>query len=225
MMSEQTPVLLRMRDVGMALEVADMHGQLLNRIQLQKFIYLVDVIDPLYGILPPRVAHLTYKHGPYDSAIQNAVDALAFRGLASIRDIRLSLEGTVSAEYEMSVAGRSWLGKLIGETAITARWSAALAVGEKIDALGWNRLVDLVYAEPTFVSARPHGYGQRLIPNDGLGNTASFLMALMNYALEHGFGDKPPNQTLIVELFFRYLDEYDRTQTTWAIGQSSPVTK
>src|SRR4051812_8205442 len=100
-MSEHIRVLLRMSDVGMAMSAASKYGQDLNRIRLQKFIYLLDVVGYIYHLLPPRVAHKTYKHGPWDVAIQNAVDALVFRGFAEASKVQRDPNGKIHATYKL----------------------------------------------------------------------------------------------------------------------------
>lgn len=210
----KTQVLVRMRDVGMSLRVASNFGQWLTRTQLQKSIYLLDVVSLLYDLLPPSEAHLTYKYGPYDAAIQNAVDSLAFRGFVAVRDVHRSLEGDVSARYQLTPEGNSWVEDISETIAFLSRWEAASAVGRQIDDLGWGRLIDLVYAEPTFVSRRHRGYGQTLPMNNGADNSAAFFMASIKRVLGHGFEKMSINRELIVDLFFRYLDEYDRTQAS-----------
>jgi hypothetical protein len=207
-MSEKTNILNRMRDVTMALSVAGKYSQQLSRIQLQKFIYLADTISPLYYILPPQKAHLTYKHGPYDTAIQNAVDALAFRGIVKILDVNIGPNQKVTTQYALTDAGISWNDRLA--ESFNIRWKATTAVGERVNLFGWYRLVNLVYAEPTFVSTRPKGFGQELHPEDGLANSAALIMGLIDYALRQGYKKERINDDLIVDLYFRYLDEYDR---------------
>jgi hypothetical protein len=203
-----------MRDIALSLSVASNYGQRLSRIQLQKFIYLIDVVSPLFYILPPQLAHQTYKHGPYDVSIQNAVDVLAFRGLVKINGVQKHTNGTISAEYTLNSFGQSWVDRLVSEQIFVPKWEAAQAVGLKINKLGWYRLVDLVYAEPTFIATRPKGYGQELHSNDGLSSSAAFLMAMMDRALRYGHDKDEVDGALIVELFFRYLDQYDRVQRT-----------
>lgn len=211
-MGPQIRVLIRMRDVALALGAAESYNQSLNRIRLQKFIYLLDVVGYLYEILPPREAHTTYKNGPYDYAIQNAVDSLAFRGLAQVLRIKRSPNNKIHAEYGLTPAGKSWLKALTEDGGFGTRWEAALEVAKKVNLRGWSRLVDLVYAEPTFASTKPRGYGQQLPLNNGLENSAAFLMQTINRGISHGFDQATPDRELVVELFFRYLDNYARSQ-------------
>lgn len=208
-MAEQTRILKRMLDVGLALGAADKYDQLLNRIRLQKFIYLLDVVSYLYGILPPQSGHITYKHGPFDSAIQNAVDCLAFRGLARVFKVERDSDGSIYAEYGLSQAGKLWVDRITKDARFEIKWGAALDIGQKVDTLGWDRLRALVYAEPTFVASKPKGYGQKLIPEDSLKNSAAFFIETMNWTLRQGFENAYPSRDLLLELFFRYLDDYD----------------
>jgi len=213
-MVSKTRVLVRMRDVGLSLKVASNFSQWLTRTQLQKFIYLLDVVSLLYDLLPPSEAHLTYKYGPYDAAIQNAVDSLAFRDFVTVRDVHQSPEGDISARYQLTPEGNSWIEEISETIVFVSQWEAACAVGRQIDSLGWDRLIDLVYAEPTFVSTRHRGYGQTLPMNNGVDNSAAFFLAAIKRVLGHGFGKMSINRELIVDLFFRYLDEYDHTQAS-----------
>ena len=210
-MSDTIRVLNRMYDVVVALAAAKKHKQLLNRIRLQKFIYLLDVVSFLYEYLPPKRGHLTYKNGPYDQAIQNAVDSLAFRGFVSVYNVEYAPDGKKYAEYSINNVGKSWLERLNRIEGLKVRWEAALDIGQKVNTIGWHRLVPLVYAEPTFVRKRSQGYGQQLEPNNGLENSAAFLIEMINRGLSFGFEKKQADRELIIELFFRYLDSYDRS--------------
>src|ERR1039457_7706235 len=78
-MTEKERNLVRTADVILSLAAASQYGQRLNKIRLQKFIYLADAVSSLFALLPPEESHTTYMHGPYDAAIQRAADTLAFR--------------------------------------------------------------------------------------------------------------------------------------------------
>ena len=77
-------IMNRMGDVVLALGEAEKSHIQPTRIQLQKFVYLADVLGQLVGAMKLREGHKSYFNGPYDAAIQNAVDSLAFRGLVRI---------------------------------------------------------------------------------------------------------------------------------------------
>src|SRR5690242_9365902 len=105
----QQTVLNRMGDVMLALREAEKAAVSPTRIQLQKFVYLVDVLGQIVGLLKPVHGHKTYKNGPYDSAIQNAVDALAFRGFVRIAGVWKTPSGTLGTRYGLAPGGELFL--------------------------------------------------------------------------------------------------------------------
>lgn len=205
-MNEQTSTLIRMRDVGFALQNAKAFGRSLSRIQLQKYIYLMDAISVIFDLLPPLQTHYTFRHGPFDPNIQNAVDALAFRGLASINRLVRRTDGALASEYELSDAGVRWAAKLASEKDLNGKAQISEIVGMHVDRLGWNRLVELVYAEPTFVGVRPDGYGKRLKPQRSLTASSGQLLQLIRHALTSR--KLPPDGDVVVAYYFEYLDKY-----------------
>lgn len=207
-MSQQATVLKRMSDVTMALATASVYNQKLNRIRLQKFIYLLDIVGYIYEVLPPAANHISYNNGPYDPAIQNAVDSLAFRGLVEISDVDTLPRGNFSSQYTLTFAGEEWVEILAGQEAFKLRFEAARLIGKKVEKLGWWRLKDLVYAEPTYVQKKYSGFGQRIDITKGTENTAAYLIGLINRSL--GIKEKQMvNRELAVDVFFRFLDNYD----------------
>lgn len=207
-MSQQTTVLNRMIDVAISLSTASRYHEKLNRIRLQKFIYLLDIVGYMYEVLPPAANHISYNNGPYDAAIQNAVDSLAFRGLVEISDVENLPGRKISCRYSLTEAGQKWAENLTEKKELSLRFEAANTVGKKVNKLGWWRLKDLVYAEPTYVQKRYSGFGQRLDISNGVENTASYLIGLINRSLEVG-EKNTVNRELAVDIFFKYLDNYD----------------
>ena len=208
--SSRSDVLLRMQEVGFALQAAGTYRQRLNRTRLQKFIYLEDAVRYVYSLMPLQNGHRTYLHGPFDLAIQNAVDALAFRGLARICSVEKEEDGSIHAEYELTSAGRMWVKRMAASETFSPQWHLTQDVARQINTFGWQRLRHLAYAEPTFVSARPRGYGQRLELTSYRENSAAFLFNTLERVLFHGLKDEEPTSQFMLELFFRYLDEFSR---------------
>ena len=207
-MTTQTRVLTRMRDVGLALNAGSQFHQMLGRIRLQKFVYLLDVMIYLVELLPPSERHVTYKHGPFDAAIQNAVDCLAFRGLVRIADLHRAPDGTTQAKYALTAAGRDWVLKLSSDPQFRIRAQVAASIAVEIDSIGWDRLVALVYAEPTFVASRALGYGTKLNPQNPMSNSAALVLTTMRRGLRVGFERTSPEPQLLLRLFFRYLRDF-----------------
>lgn len=209
-MSETTFTLIRMRDAGFALRAANEHGRSLSRIQLQKYIYLMDAIAIVFELLPPTQAHYTFRHGPFDPHIQNAVDALAFRGLAKIERLSQRAGKSVASEYALSAAGARWTTALIAQADFATRSEIAETVGRHVNRLGWHRLVELVYAEPTFVAARPEGFGKRLKPQRGLSASSAQVLQLIRRVLASR--KSVPRRDVLATYYFEYLDRYSRTR-------------
>ena len=206
MMDPSVRSFLRMRDVVLASSAASRYQHALNRIQLQKFLYLVDAITFLFDIAPPREAHRTYKHGPFDAAIQNAVDCLTFRGLASVKGVSRQADGTTTAFYELTNAGKAWAKDLRIDVATATRWQATQLVAERAaHGLGWPRLRDLVYAEPTYVAARPNGWGQYLHPEDTRSTSTALLLRTVESLLPSRAG-QPIHRDLLIDLYFDFLE-------------------
>jgi hypothetical protein len=218
-MVEKVRVALRMRDVALALSAASSYSRTLSKIELQKLIYLIDATAHLYAALGPTEGHLTYRYGPYDVRIQTAADVLAFRGLVSIAEVRAMPNDRLAVRYQLTEAGRAWADRIGSDARVSISWQIAQAVVERVNALGWSRLVDLVYAEPTFVSARPLGYGQRLQPSDGGIVSASLITDIIDQCLSRADASTAIAANDMVHLLFRYLDNYDEAQKTRRSGR------
>lgn len=199
-----------MCDVAITLSTASVHQQRLNRIRLQKFIYLLDIVGYMYEVLPPAANHISYNNGPYDPAIQNAVDSLAFRGLVEISDVESLPGGNLSSQYILTSDGKEWVKTLVEQEAFKVRSETASIIGKKVEKIGWRRLKDLVYAEPTFVQKRYSGFGQRINITKGTENTAAYLIGLINLSL--GLRkEQMVNRELAVDIFFKFLDNFDHS--------------
>jgi len=150
----------RFIDVIIALSVAQEYEQVIGRIQLQKFIYLSDTIAATWSVLAPKNGHETYKHGPYDDSINNAVDALAFRGFVTITNMRME-ERRVDAQYEINRFGIKIFEELAAESHFQNKVYLYRQIGMHVNSVGWKKLKELVYAEPTYVQSKATGYGYK----------------------------------------------------------------
>ena len=210
MSTDNTSVLIRMRDVGLALYAARPYERSLSRIQLQKFLYLMDSLAGLYELLPPVEAHYTFRHGPYDPFIQNAVDSLSFRGFSRIHSLVRRSNGNIASEYSLTLSGDRWADRMRSHQALAERSQVAEVVAKQVNRIGWERLIPLVYAEPTFFTSRPEGYGRKLKPQRALTNSSAYVLQLIRQAL-------PKQSTLvtkeiIAEYYFDYLEAYAQVQ-------------
>src|ERR1035441_10545017 len=168
-----------MGDVVLALGEAEKAHVQPTRIQLQKFVYLTDVLGQLVGAMKLLEGHKIYFNGPYDSAIQNAVDSLAFRGVVRIVGVWKTPSGSTGTKYALATPGQSLMSRLHEAPEFQRKVQVAKLVGTQMRKFGWSRIVDLVYAEPTFVALRPSGWGEQLAAENGLTISAAFVLAVM----------------------------------------------
>lgn len=171
---------LRVRDVAVCLFVAKKYNYTFSKIQLQKLIYLMDVLSACLSIVSVENGHTTYFHGPYDKKIQNAADMLVFWEFCDVKNIR-SNESGIMCEYFLTNTGTEWIDELVN---VDATSKCRLEISENLIKALINReqlknLVSLVYAEPLFVKNRSLGYGVDLNLNDLENNDFYFLVLLM----------------------------------------------
>jgi len=209
-MAETQNIVNRMGDVVLALGEAEKAQVQPTRIQLQKFVYLTDVLGQVVGTLKLSGGHKTYRNGPYDAAIQNAVDSLAFRGMVRIAGIWKTPSGGTGTKYALAAPGRHLLARLRETPEFARKVHAAGLVGTEMRKVGWSRIVDLVYAEPTFVATRPTGWGSRLPAEDGLAVSTAYVLAIMRRTISVLSPERGPTPEWIAERFFAYLDDYDK---------------
>lgn len=192
----------RFIDVLLALKNADEYNQLLGRIQLQKYIYLSDTISVIWDILAPSDGHETYKNGPYDESITNAVDVLAFRGFVVIESMNME-HSKVAASYKISKAGIKLFEALNNEVRFQNKILLFNEMAKHIEKIGWKKLMKLVYSEPTYIQSRATGYGYKfdymsLFANESLRILYQFEEMLQN-------GQRITKQNML-SLFFKILN-------------------
>lgn len=172
-------VTLRTRDVAVCLLVASECKCTFSKIQLQKLIYLMDVLSACLDIVSVENGHITYHHGPYDKNIQNAADMLVFWELADVINIRSNEKG-IMCEYFLTDIGLEWIIELIATDSNTKnRYEICKnLVYSLTNRNQMKNLVPLVYAEPIFVKNKSMGYGVELNIND-LNSNDFYLLVLL----------------------------------------------
>lgn len=199
----------RMVNVVLALGEAEKAHVQPTRIQLQKFVYLTDALGQLVGTMKLREGHKIYFNGPYDAAIQNAADSLAFRGVVRITGVWKTPSGRTGTKYALAASGKRLMSRLREEPEFHRKVKVATLVGTELRKLGWSRIVELVYAEPTFVAFRPSGWGEQLTSENGLKISAAFVLAIMRRVANIVNPEQLVSPEWFAERFFAYLDDYD----------------
>ncbi|SMG14196.1 hypothetical protein SAMN05661096_00655 [Marivirga sericea] len=140
----------RFKDVIIALAISQDYERSLGKIQLQKYIYIIDTLSVIASVVAPKNGHETYKHGPWDRKIQNAADALAFRGFINIDR---SLTGE-RFSYSLSSSGIELFQRIRKNTNFSKRVRLFELVGIEVNKRGWHKLKALVYSEPTYLGSK-----------------------------------------------------------------------
>lgn len=178
-------VALRIRDVAVCLYSAKHQQQAVSKIQLQKLIYLMDVLSVCLEVVSVESGHQTYFHGPYDKNIQNSADMLAFWEFSDVRDIHVNDRG-VTCEYFLNDSGILWISDLIRNDENTRKRYEICdyLIGALINRDEMNNLVSLVYAEPLFVKNKGLGYGVELNLNYLENNDFYYFFLLLRDAYQ-----------------------------------------
>jgi len=200
----------RIKDVGFALREARLEGVDPTRIQLQKFVYLLDALSSIFWMLGPKCGHKTYHNGPYDPAIQNAVDSMAFRGLVDVTGIWRVANGNRATQYRLTEAGTSFVEAVSSDERFAEDSELSRLMGIELSKYGWGRIVKLVYAEPTFLSAKAKSFGIQIHPEDGLTGSSSFVISLVRRYVKSLADAELVSHEWLVAYFFEFLDHYDR---------------
>lgn len=204
----------RSKDVLLALSVAGDFRQTLNRLQLQKLVYLFDVLALSWRHVGSPRGFRPWHNGPYDAAVQNAVDALAFRGFVAATDVAFRRTRNAEARYSLTEAGAQAVDRLAENAAIANDLQLLRAIGAEIDHRGWKKIKEIVYSEPTYNRARAKSEMSELPVNNVLENLSSRLLSDLKRAFDMDSAE-PMSAGTLVQALFAILDQYraqeDRT--------------
>jgi hypothetical protein len=202
----------RFKDVLFALAAASEFHESLGRLRLQKFIYLADVLAVAWRRVAKPAGFSPYRNGPYDSRIQNAVDALAFRGLVNVS--RLTFRGTKNAEscYGLSPSGQSVVESIANAEEFGDDLQLFREIAREVNRRGWEHIKALVYAEPTYDAARASNYSQRLRTDSQEGNLSLRILREFELAFSQE-QNTPLSRRNFVQLFFSLLERHAGLKT------------
>ena len=194
----------RYSDVLISLFFARKYDQnAIGRIQLQKLIYLVDIISIIWEVLAPRYGHETYKYGPYDKNIQNAVDALVFRRLVDIVSLDMNSENNIDVKYKINEFGIMLYEKIKDENIIAKKIELYDNITQEVDKREWFNLKGMVYSEPYYLLNKVEGYGYGFDYLNSLKNQS--LRILYDFERMLKTGQKISKQNM-VSIFFKLIE-------------------
>jgi len=202
----------RFKDVLLALAAASRANVSLQRIQLQKLIYLMDVFSAVWREVSKPTSFEPEKRGPWDRQIQNAVDALAFRGLVNIDGINIRKATEIRTQYSLSESGHTVILSLCRQSEIADQLQLAHEIAREVGRphRGWGTIKRIVYSEPTYVSVKDSGSRRRLPLDNPMRNQTSALVRM--FADSWGWtAQTPPTREVFVQTLFLVFDEDSET--------------
>jgi uncharacterized protein YwgA len=198
---------LRFKDVLLSLGATTKRNVAVQRIQLQKFIYLQDVFTSVWRVVAKPARFQPEKRGPYDKHIQNAVDALAFRGLVEVTSLSFQEIRQTRSSYRLTPSGQKAVKELIVDTVLHEEFLHAEEIADEIDRRGWEKIVQIVYSEPTYVVERDHASGQVLQINDPMANVTTQIVKLFQSAWSQD-DQRPISIRCFIQIAFLVFDQY-----------------
>lgn len=198
----------RFKDVLLALAAASRANVSLQRIQLQKFIYLMDVFSAIWQEVSKPASFEPEKQGPWDRQIQNAVDALAFRGLALVESIKIRNTRLIQTNYRLSESGKKVITLLCRQPSIADQLHLAHEIAQEVSRphRGWGTIKKIVYSEPTYISIKDSGSRRRLPIDNPFKNQTNALARI--FAKSWGWtAQSPPTREVFVQTLFLVFDE------------------
>jgi uncharacterized protein YwgA len=197
----------RYKDVLFALQAANEVNVNLGRLQLQKLVYLADILAVAWRAIAKPTAFLPYKNGPYDPTIQNVVDALAFRGLVEVTEVAFRQPRITGSSYRLSKAGGHAIETVTVQPTMRDDLDLYREIAKEMDRRGWNNIKRLVYAEPTYEATSAGGTYRRLQTDTRATNLSWRILNDFQdaFSIEESL---PMSRTNLVQLFFAILDEH-----------------
>lgn len=137
----------------------------------------MDVFSLVWREISKPRSFESQKNGPWDRNIQNAVDALAFRGLVEVTSLTVLKKSRIQSSYRLTKAGHVVFAEIIKQKNLREQFELAVEIAAEINRpnRGWDEIVKIVYAEPTYMAVRASGNRQQLPLNSPILNQTAYL--------------------------------------------------
>jgi uncharacterized protein YwgA len=132
-----------------------------SKIQMQKGVYLTQVLAPLYDLAEDYVKYFSYKHGPYSANLQSTIHHLCCLGYISLDMYEPWSKG--KALYSISKKGKTVIADLKKGLMFDKIFNLTRIISNMIDIYGIENIVEIVYQEPTFLELKEKGITSRRI--------------------------------------------------------------
>jgi uncharacterized protein YwgA len=197
----------RLKDVLFALGAAGEVNQPLGRLPLQKVIYLAEVLAPVWHQVSRPSGFSPYKNGPYDSRIQNTVDALVFRGFVTASNASFRRLHNVECQYSLSEEGETLLRRIVANPGLRDDLELFKEISREISRRGWQQIKVLVYSEPTYDCARLNGDSGKLPTGSPTLNLSREILRDLRESLR-ALDGSPVSRRNLIQMFFEVLVQH-----------------
>lgn len=179
-----------------------------TRIEVQKIIYLTNILAPLKDFILDYFEFTVWHNGPYSKEIQNSLNNLVSRRLVKMKQYKIKRSNGRSFEtskYVINIHGERVINKLIKFKQKKEQYAWVYSIVRLINLYGIDNVVKIVYQEPTFKHLKENSFGSNIPINDIANNKLLFLAKEIKSIGEEEFGykfDKPEDILLAI---FDYL--------------------
>lgn len=142
-----------------------------SKIGVQKSIYLSEILAPFKEVILSFLNFIYHKRGPYSKDIQNSLDYLVSLGAIEVIKFTKYYGKSAFADYRISESGKNVVKSLIVDTQekekydwiklvlkIIDTYKDAFGISKKFE--GVDKIIDLVYEEPSFKETQIKGRGK-----------------------------------------------------------------
>ena len=201
----------------------------ISKLGMQKLLYLSASLAPLKEVILSIIKFLSYKRGPYSKEIQNTLDHLVAYNLVKITEFKVFSEKSASALYIITEDGINvvntltkynkeeelnwWIDIIVK---ISNIYAIELDIGDTKEFTGIEKIVKLVYQDPTFKNVKDNQVNSELIDlSQKEGMTYQLIEFFKNYQLHHNIPNFCSERnkiefwllTFFEFLFSKHLDE------------------
>ena len=160
----------------------------ISKIGVQKCLYLSEILSPLREVILSFLNFIYLHKGPYSKDVQNMLDYLV--SLNAIEVVSFTtIGGNSYVDYKITEAGKSLVENLILYPIENEKLEWIRIVMKVVDAYkisfdlgeqykGADRIIDLVYQEPSFKEVRQRGAKWEFLP---IGDENKLTMELIRF--------------------------------------------
>ncbi|NIK69125.1 hypothetical protein [Paenibacillus sp. BK720] len=174
-----------------------------TKIQMQKGVYLIQILSPLYNLAEEYVKYFSYNYGPFSAQLQGTIHHLCSLGLVDLIYYEPGING--KARYTISEKGKFAFSKLSSLPKFNKMVDLSRIISNMIDIYGLDHLVDIVYEEPTFKKMKIEGQFSKIIKVQGEQNLSTKIIEQFNSISQQMFKREQITIESLIIAYFDYL--------------------